>query len=155
MGALGSIWHFLYKICGMSTIVGLFAPVNESVFEHLKLVFWPPILYFFVLYLIKRTAPKNSIVSLLMGIIAGMLTTVVLFYTYNGVTGKNIDFINIIIYFIALAVLIIVRNLFIKNGFLNGKKAKWIAILGYVIIAVLLVVFTFYPPSIPLFVSPD
>lgn len=136
-------------------MVGVFAPVNESVFEHLKLVFWPAILYFFVLYLIKKSAPENGIVSLLMGIIAGMLTTVVLFYTYNGATGKNIDFINIIIYFIAIAVLIIVRNLFIKNNFLNSKKAKWLAVLGFIIIAVLLAVFTFYPPNIPLFVSPD
>ncbi len=136
-------------------MVGVFAPVNESVFEHLKLVFWPAILYFFVLYLIKKSAPENGIVSLLMGIIAGMLTTVVLFYTYNGATGKNIDFINVIIYFIAIAVLIIVRNLFIKNNFLNSKKAKWLAVLGFIIIAVLLAVFTFYPPNIPLFVSPD
>ena len=40
--ALGSAWHFLYDWCP-TPLIGLFAPVNESVWEHLKLLFWPVI----------------------------------------------------------------------------------------------------------------
>ena len=36
----GTALHFAYDWC-LSPLVGLFAPVNESVWEHLKLLFWP------------------------------------------------------------------------------------------------------------------
>ena len=36
----GTGLHFAYGICP-EPLVGLFAPVNESVWEHLKLLFWP------------------------------------------------------------------------------------------------------------------
>lgn len=37
---LGTGLHFLYTWCPLP-LVGLFAPVNESVWEHLKLLYWP------------------------------------------------------------------------------------------------------------------
>ena len=40
----GTGLHFLYDVCPVP-LVGLFAPVNESVWEHLKLFFWPCLLY--------------------------------------------------------------------------------------------------------------
>ena len=33
----GSLLHFVYEWTGYSDIMGLFTPVNESVWEHLKL----------------------------------------------------------------------------------------------------------------------
>lgn len=38
--ALGSGLHFLYDALPIP-LVGLFAPVSESVWEHMKLLFWP------------------------------------------------------------------------------------------------------------------
>lgn len=38
--ALGCIWHFLYDWVPVP-LIGLFAPVDESVWEHLKLLLWP------------------------------------------------------------------------------------------------------------------
>ena len=36
---LGTIGHFLFEWTGENAIVGLFFPVNESTWEHLKLLF--------------------------------------------------------------------------------------------------------------------
>ena len=44
----GTGLHFLYDVCPVP-LVGLFAPVNESVWEHLKLFFWPTLAAAFVL----------------------------------------------------------------------------------------------------------
>ena len=44
----GTGLHFLYDVCP-APLVGLFAPVNESVWEHLKLFFWPTLAAAFVL----------------------------------------------------------------------------------------------------------
>lgn len=38
---LGTIFHFLYEWTENNFVVGLFAPINESVWEHMKLVFFP------------------------------------------------------------------------------------------------------------------
>lgn len=40
----GILLHFLYDFSGKVLIVGIFAPINESVWEHLKLGFYPIIL---------------------------------------------------------------------------------------------------------------
>lgn len=41
--ALGTAAHFFYSWFP-TPLVGLFVPVNESVWEHLKLLFWPTVL---------------------------------------------------------------------------------------------------------------
>ena len=38
---LGSLSHFFYGWSGNFFLVGFFSPVNESVWEHLKLLFFP------------------------------------------------------------------------------------------------------------------
>ena len=38
---LGSLSHFLYELSGGTAIFALFCPINESVWEHLKLLFFP------------------------------------------------------------------------------------------------------------------
>ena len=38
---VGSLLHFVFEWSGESRIVGLFASVNESVWEHFKQGFWP------------------------------------------------------------------------------------------------------------------
>lgn len=41
----GSILHFTFEWAGHNPIVGVFSAVNESVWEHLKLGFWPAIVF--------------------------------------------------------------------------------------------------------------
>lgn len=41
----GSLAHFVYEWSGNNALAGLFTPVNESVWEHMKLVFFPMLLY--------------------------------------------------------------------------------------------------------------
>ena len=46
----GSVNHFLYKWSGKKKIVGLISPVNESTWEHMKLITTPMILFSLVEY---------------------------------------------------------------------------------------------------------
>ena len=48
--AAGSLAHFIYEWSGYSTAAGLFFPVNESTWEHMKLCFFPMLGYSFYLY---------------------------------------------------------------------------------------------------------
>ena len=48
----GFLLHFVYEWSGDNPLVGLFSPVNESVWEHLKLLFFPILAYSIVEYFI-------------------------------------------------------------------------------------------------------
>lgn len=38
---VSSLFHFLYSLTGECFIIGLFVPINESIFEHTKMVVLP------------------------------------------------------------------------------------------------------------------
>ena len=54
---LGGLLHFTFELSGFNPIVGTFSAVNESVWEHLKLGFWPILLLTIIEYrfIIKET----------------------------------------------------------------------------------------------------
>ena len=55
---LGCILHSVYDLSGKLIIIGLIAPINESIWEHLKLAFFPTIICGgFILFCIKT---KNT-----------------------------------------------------------------------------------------------
>jgi len=44
----GTLLHFLYDFSGKSKIAALFSGVNESTWEHMKLMFFPMLLFMIV-----------------------------------------------------------------------------------------------------------
>lgn len=75
---IGALLHFAYDVLGESPIVGLFAPVNESIWEHAKMVVWPIILWWGLYYRFRGEAYKinpnkwfaGALTSLLVALIA-------------------------------------------------------------------------------------
>ena len=92
----GTILHFLYDWTGGSILVSPFSGVNESTWEHMKLLFWPLFIYALVQRLFFKDQ-KNYWCVKLAEILLGLILIPVLFYTYNGVFGKSPDWINIAI----------------------------------------------------------
>ena len=45
VGILGTLFHFVYDWCRQARLIGLFVPVNESTWEHMKLLFIPMLIY--------------------------------------------------------------------------------------------------------------
>ena len=45
VGILGTLFHFVYDWCRLARLIGLFVPVNESTWEHMKLLFIPMLIY--------------------------------------------------------------------------------------------------------------
>ena len=152
IGVLGTLGHFVYEWSGEVTALGLFFPVNESTWEHLKLLFFPSVIYFAVEYFLLREKPKCYIPACVSGIFIGMLAIVVAYYTYRGVIGKNIDFINILIYFLGLGVTLAVRNLSVKN--LKCGNSVKLPLISVSVMTLLFVIFSFNPPALGIFISP-
>ena len=51
---LGIFFHFIYDLSGNSFLIGLFFPINESIWEHLKLVLVPITMFALIYSFIYR-----------------------------------------------------------------------------------------------------
>ncbi len=154
VSVLGALGHFIYKWTGESRVIGWFFSVNESTFEHLKLLFFPAIIYSVAEHFIKRKPCTNCLPSLLSATLCGMITIIVSFYTYTGALGFNSDFLNILIYLLSVAVFVSKFNKRVNSGEYSSRKANLISLILLVLIAFLFGYFTENPPNLPLFQPP-
>ena len=148
----GTILHFLYDWTGGSVLVSPFSGVNESTWEHMKLMFWPLFLFALIQWLFFRDR-KNYWCIKLAEILLGLVLIPVLFYTYNGTFGKSPDWINIAIFYIS-ALLVFLFELWAFKQDLTRCKYSRLAFAVICLVGVLFIVFTFTPPQIPLFQDP-
>lgn len=147
---VGSILHFLYEWSNC-IIVAPFSAINESTWEHMKLLFFPSLVFAIVQSFFIKSDNYWSIK--LKGIIIGSLLIPTMFYTYIGIIGRSYGVINIAIFFIAsLISLYYEYKLFI--GVRKIKTNDQFSLLILIIIAILYITFTFFPPRIALFQDP-
>ena len=152
ISVLGVLFHFTYEWSGDNAVVGLFSAVNESTWEHLKLLFFP-FLFLTILEVLFRgnTLPEHFLPARILGILAGMGGIVVGFYTLQGILGQNYDALNIALYFAGVLLALFVENRRYNASFhLSACTAAALLLL----LAVSFFVFTFYPPDIGLFWNP-
>ena len=129
-----------------------FSGVNESTWEHMKLLFWPLFLFALIQRLFFK-GQENYWCVKLAEILLGLVLIPVLFYTYNGVFGRSPDWINIAIFYISAALVFLFEWWVFKKDRLPCRN-PWLAFATICLIGVLFVVFTFAPPQIPLFRNP-
>ena len=149
---LGTVLHFLYDWLERAVWIAPFSGVNESTWEHMKLLFWPMFIYaMFQSFFFKEY--ENFWCINLKGTLLGLSLIPVIFYTYNGVVGKSADWINIAIFFICAAIAYIYKTRAFKKG--NGKcRYPRLAFLALCTVAFLFVIFTFKTPEIAMFKDP-
>ncbi len=152
VAVLGTVLHFVYALSGNNILVGLFTPINESTWEHTKLIYFPMLLY--AVYLNKKIKAEYPCVwpAMIAGALLGVLLIITLFYTYTGIIGFNISFIDISIFYIS-----VILSFSIVYRFLTPCKIdKWNVALQMINILMigLFILFTFCPPNIPLFINP-
>ena len=149
---LGTILHFLYEWTGESMLVAPFSGVNESTFEHMKLLFWPMLVFAFVQWIFFLDYADFWCIKL-RGTLIGLVLIPIFFYTYNGVIGKSPDWINIAIFFISAAFAYIyeTRRLNREHEKCNHPK---LALVLLCLIGVMFVLFTFRTPEIGIFKDP-
>lgn len=149
---IGTILHFLYEWTGKSPWAAPFSGINESTWEHMKLLFWPMLLFSVVEWFFFKDN-RDFFSIKLRGILLGIALIPLLFYTYNGVIGPSPDFVNISIFFIAGAVAFICETHLFYTENVNYYSQKR-AILIILVIAFLFILFTFRTPNIAIFKDP-
>lgn len=148
----GTILHFLYDWLGEAVWIAPFSGVNESTWEHMKLLFWPMLLYAVVQSIFFRDDPKFWCMKL-RSLLLGLLLIPVMFYTYNGAVAKSPDWLNIAIFFVSAAIAYIYEARLFHRKKLRCRFPKT-AIAILLVIAGLFVLFTFRTPEIGIFRDP-
>ncbi len=148
--AAGVLLHFAYDWSNQSAFIAPFAAVNESIWEHMKLLFFPMFLYAAIENLVLGEKRPNFWCTKLFGISLGLLLIPVLYYSYTGIFGIQKDWINIVIFFLANAVSYLTEALLFQKGTFKCPSPA-IALFFLCLFAFAFVIFTFMPPQIPLF----
>ena len=146
----GILLHFLYDWSNNNTLVGIFSAVNESTWEHLKILFFPMLITIIIgSYYYKDV--DNYLCSKTKGLILSLLFIVISFYTYTGIIGTNFASINILIFILA----VIIGEIYTYKKINNDSSCSSIKSLIILIFLILsFIVFTFRPPHIVLFKDP-
>lgn len=152
-GILGTILHFVFDWTNQSVISALFCAVNESIWEHMKLLYFP----MFAFSLIQADKFKylysNFWCIKLSGLLIGLVTIPTIYYTYTGILGISADWFNILIFFISAAISFYVETILIKNC-RRCIFSSTVSLIIILLIGIVFIIFTFSPPKIPLFQDP-
>ena len=149
---VGSMLHFLFEWSGYFYPTGAIAAVNESVWEHLKLGFWPVIFFAPLEYLFLKEllAERNFITARMIAAYTIPISIVVMFYSYTAIIGTNMLILDILTFIIAVVIgqiasykLMLLKQL--------PKYSQFISLILLVFLAIIFVLFTFLPPNLPIF----
>lgn len=148
----GTISHFIYDLSGKQFLLGFFFPVSESTWEHMKLCFFPMLIYSY--FMNKRCKDEYPCVTsaLLCGTLLGTFLIPVIFYTYSGIIGRNYLFLDIATFLISvlLAFLFVYRRTVYCNSFSQA------CLPGLLVFAMTIcfLLFTYLPPDLGIFIDP-
>ena len=152
--AAGTLLHFAYEWSGGSAAVAVFAAVNESVWEHMKLLVMPAFLFTAVQVWVMGEIYPNLPAVRAATIPLGALTIPMLYYTYTGALGVQAAWVNIAIFFFAAAGMFWLDYRLLHTG---HPVSGWGQLLGVVLLWGLVFAFvwcTFRPPELPLWQDP-
>ena len=154
VSAVGTVLHFLYEWSGQSLFAAVISAVNESTWEHMKLLFVPMFLFSVAQgFAVGRTYP-NFLAVRAISTLTGLALIPILFYIYSGIWGSSAAWINIaIFYFSVLAAFALDFRLLRRGRF----SSPWQQLLGLMVLWALAFLFvwcTFRPPGWGLWQAP-
>ncbi len=150
---MGVLLHFLFDWTGQSAVIALFSAVNESIWEHMKLLFFPMLVFAFIQSRYLSDKYGNFWCVKAVGILTGTILIPVIYYTLNGAFGKMPDWTNIAVFFICAAISYILETYIFLKSIVKCKSTLSEILLLCAIVFVFMV-FTFFPPHLPLFRDP-
>lgn len=151
---MGFILHFLYDWTNQNVIVGAFTPIDESIWEHTKLVFFPLIAWYSIYYLImfkKIDIDRDKwFTTMLLNIIISVLLIPLLYYLVNAGLGIENKIVNIVILLVSL----VLGSLVAVHFYHYGKGLNFILPVCIVCFLVFIyILFTYSKVNLPIFIE--
>jgi hypothetical protein len=149
---LGSMLHFTFEWSSNNPSVGIFSAVNESVWEHLKIAFWPFLLYLIFEYRYLNKRVDNFFLAKVIGVYFIILIIPVIFYSYTAFFEENLIIdIGSFIFAVIVGQLISYKLFMFKKV---SNTIEFISLIAIIILGLAFVIFTFYPPQVQIFQDP-
>lgn len=147
---LGSLFHFLYKYGGKKKWMAIFSPVNESIWEHLKIAFYPALIFSIVQFFTFKEISINFFTTELVGIYCMIAFILVAEWIYPAMLKRNILILDLLVFFIAILISQLVSYYL---PIINSSLVLSDLLVGLIIlIQIFIFAFcTFKTPRLPLF----
>ena len=147
---IGSLWHNLYELSGENLLMGLISPVNESIWEHWKLGFYPILIYALFEYSFIKDEANNFLFSKVIGIIVFNIVCFGLLYIYKNLIGEPGLPVHLTAYFLGILAAQIVSYLIMCYSKENNDYLRF-ALVFIGVFIMIFIKFTFNPPLMDYF----
>jgi hypothetical protein len=151
---LGSGFHFTYELLGKSVLAAPFFPVNESVWEHMKLLSTAALVWMAVdFFLTDKVLRTRFFAARAAAMPLALLLMPMIYYFLKCAFGIENLFVDIANFLVVTAVY---QYLAMRFEMCCSEISKF-NIAGVVVLAIILllyVVLTFVPPHLPIFQDP-
>ena len=142
MVLIGSLLHFTYDLSNHNKYVSLLSAVNESVWEHMKLLVFPSLVWTLIEVPFISSNP-NFLLAKCISLIVMVLLIPILFYSIKYIFKKSYLIVDILIFYVAVGI-----GQYLANTILNLDPVPsvynyfsliiMILIYGYFLIATIL-----------------
>lgn len=147
----GSLFHFIYKYGGKKKWMSVISPVNESIWEHLKIAFYPALLYSGIQALFWQGRPENYFTAEVIGIFVMMAFIIVVELIYPAILKKNILILDLLVFFLSITLSQFISYRLFYNEYVNLPDLIIVVLLLAQVI--IFTIFNFNTPRIGLFRS--
>ena len=154
VSALGALLHFTYGWSGGRSVAAAFSAVNESTWEHMKLLFFPMFLFSAVQLCAQGKTYPNFLAARAVSTLAGTALIPVLFYTYTGVLGFHVMWADIAVFYLAALGAFALDFRLLRRGRFTSLWQQLLGLLVMWAIAFAFVYCTFHPPELGLWQDP-
>ncbi|SCJ90694.1 Uncharacterised protein [uncultured Eubacterium sp.] len=148
---IGILLHFTYVWSDRSPFIAVVAPVDGSVFQQLKLLYTPYMLWALIEYEHYGQFTKNFIPVKAVTLFAGMMVLILLLYLSAKVLRRNVPWIDLTVFMLSTLAVFYTDYHLTESGLSVMPAATLSGSLLLFLIAMAMSVFTFYPPDHPLF----
>lgn len=146
------VQHFLYEFTGNARIAAIIGAANESVWEHMKIIFLPFLLVSIIIFFIAKPRFIRYFIATTAGLFTIIVSMITIYYTYVGIIGQDILAVDILLsIFVLFLGFLVSYQLYTKWE--NADKYFGIFFIIFIVLSVLYIVFTLYPPQLPLFMD--
>jgi hypothetical protein len=152
----GGLSHFAFAWFREANWAAPFVPVNESVWEHLKMSYWSTFLWFFFIFVFfgkrYRHSPSRWLLAGIVSMLFCPLVIVTGFYTLKGAFNIESLFTDGMLFFFG----IISGQLLASLTYRYVKPRRiWLgtAAVLWLLFALAFVLYSFQPPALPLFLD--
>ncbi len=150
----GTLLHFVYDWFPDFPLTAVVASVNESVWEHMKILYFPMLAAALVELPFLAPQHQNFWCIKLLGILTGILLIPALYYTYTGALGVHLTWVDISIFYITAALAYLLETRLLTKEHHRPCRFARAAMLLTVALAFVFLFFTYFPPHLPIFQDP-